>query len=259
MADSPFPQDDQFREFQIAEVIGNAAEGWWVSSGDGIFHPIGRTDESVQPKSGDTVRLYGDPARRPRGVFLNGQMLFYRTPLEQEIYEEQEREALRAEMAAREAEEAKAIADAGAPTEREMREAEVPFFDSEEELIAYIRGLVDRPHDYGTCVYAMSMAAVAAFKYVSKKLGVTGFQASCADLDILRRTRGWEWGKLLDFDELLYPQYCDEEHFPSVATLLEKHADELAKRARQKIEETGGKAHPNVLKHWQRLAANGAA
>src|SRR5690606_31751241 len=77
----------------------------------------------------------------------------------------------------------------GSMDEAQMRAAEVPWPETMDELTAYIEGLVEREHDYGTCVYAMSMAAVAAFQHVAKRLGVTGFQASCADMDVLRRTR----------------------------------------------------------------------
>jgi hypothetical protein len=52
--------------------------------------------------------------------------------------------------------------------ESDMRKAKVPWPQSEEELTEYINSLVYRNHDYGTCVYAMSMAAVAAFQYVSQ-------------------------------------------------------------------------------------------
>lgn len=73
--------------------------------------------------------------------------------------------------------------------EPEMRDSTVPTFDTPIQVMDYIESLVTQDHDYGTCVYAMSMAAVAAYNYVARKLGVTGFQASCADLDIVRRNR----------------------------------------------------------------------
>jgi hypothetical protein len=137
-------------------------------------------------------------------------------------------------------------------TEQEMRESKVPTHDTEEELIAYVRGLVDQDHDYGTCVYAMSMAATAAFNYVARKLGVTGFQASCADMDILRRTRRMEWFQIRDFADLLYPQYFDK--FKGWSDLLIEHKDELAKRARALLDEKADNVHPNVRQHWERLA-----
>jgi hypothetical protein len=67
------------------------------------------------------------------------------------------------------------------PTEAEMRDSEAPTHGTVEELAAYVRVLVERPHDYGTCVYAMSLAATAAFNFVAHKLGVTMFQASWGD------------------------------------------------------------------------------
>lgn len=152
-----------------------------------------------------------------------------------------------------------AIAVAGAMTEAEMRDAEVPSLKTPEELLAYITGLVERPHDYGTCCYAMSMAAVAAYNFVAHKLGVTGFQASCADLDILKRTRGFSWGRILNYEDLLFPQYCDEEHYPSAKTLLRdpKVAAELKVRAEKKLAEVPDAAGP-VVDHWKKLAAYAA-
>lgn len=93
-------------------------------------------------------------------------------------------------------------------TEIELKEAKVPWLKTKEELIDYIDKLVEQEHNYGTCVYAMSMAAVAAFNYVASKLIVTGFQASCAELDILRRIRNLEGSFMItDASKLLYPQY----------------------------------------------------
>ena len=153
--------------------------------------------------------------------------------------------------------EAAAIAEAAVPTEVEMRDATVPRIRSEEELLAYVRSLVKRPHDYGTCVYAMSMAAVAAFNYAASELGVTGFQASCADLDILRRIRGLKHGfRVLDYGNLLYPQYWDEEHFPDAPAILRGDPDlhrKLAEEARANLARGG--AHANVQEHWRRLIA----
>lgn len=150
---------------------------------------------------------------------------------------------------------AKAIAEAGAATEVQMREAKVPFPQSIEELAEYVKKLVDRPHDYGTCVYAMSMAAEAAYNFVSHALGVTGFQASCADMDFLRRTRGMQNGfMILNGNDVLYPQYdlmAKTEKF--VADRRAKLADE----AKRLLAESPN-AHPDVLAHWERLARGDA-
>jgi hypothetical protein len=144
----------------------------------------------------------------------------------------------------------KAIADAGAATEEQMRDSEAPSPKTPEELAAYITGLVDRPHDYGTCVYAMSLAATAAFNYVAGKLGVTGFQASCADMDIIRRTRHMRMGFIL-LKQAPYPQY---DLRGRVEDWIEKSEPELAKEAARLLIENP-RAHPLMIEHWRRLAA----
>ncbi len=150
------------------------------------------------------------------------------------------------------------IEKAGVATEEQMRDAEVPWPKSQKELVSYISSLVERPHSYGTCVYAMSMAAAATYFYVSHKLGVSGFQASCADMDFLRITRRFEWGKILDYSDLLYPQNCNSEKFPSHRDLLAdpKIIKGLAERAQQELIKTDGNVHPNVKEHWETLIAN---
>lgn len=138
------------------------------------------------------------------------------------------------------------------PDERALREADVPWLETPEALSGYIAGLVDRPHDYGTCVYAMSMAATAAFHYVAHKLGVTGFQASCADMDILRRTRGYKNGfMILNADDLLYPQYDLRQRADE---WIDKTLPRLAPIARERLAENGH-MHPNVRAHMERIAA----
>ena len=136
-------------------------------------------------------------------------------------------------------------------SEAEMREAVVPTPGTPEELSAYIAILTDRPHDYGTCVYAMSMAATATFNMIASKFGVTGFQASCADMDILRRTRGWKGpAMVLDLSDALYPQY---DLIGRVRKALDDNAQWLADEARKLLADREG-AHPNVVAHWRKLA-----
>ena len=144
-----------------------------------------------------------------------------------------------------------AIKDAGVPTEADMRSTEALHPTTADELAAYVKGLVDRPHDYGTCVYAMSMAAVAAFNFVAGTLGCTGFQASCADMDILRRTRRMEHGfTIINANDLLYPQY----NVPGrVKEWIEKTLPSLAPVAAELLRNQDG-AHPDVIAHWKNLA-----
>ena len=136
-------------------------------------------------------------------------------------------------------------------TEQEMREEKAPTFATADELRDYIAALTEREHDYGTCVYAMSLAAVAAFNHVASKLGVTGFQASCADMDILRRTRRMERFMILNFEDALYPQY--DLHGELNAALREARPW-MAEQARERLADDHTGAHPDVIAHWQRLA-----
>lgn len=138
-----------------------------------------------------------------------------------------------------------------AQDEKAMRETKAPTPDSPEELSEYIESLVDRTHDYGTCVYAMSLAATAAFNYVAHRLGVTGFQAGCADMDILRRTRYMEGPfAIVKGEDMLYPQYNIQR---KVEGYLEDWKGWAKEQAAKKLEEDPD-ASPVVLEHWRRLA-----
>jgi hypothetical protein len=143
-------------------------------------------------------------------------------------------------------------------TEKELCDIkfdEMVFPETEEQLLALIRALLDREHDYGTCVYAMSFCALSAFHYASAVLGSTGFQASCADLDFLRRSRWMENGfRIVDYNNLLYPQYYfGNEKFPDKLTLLMENLESLQEAVRKKMregEDRGWGASPGVLAHW---------
>lgn len=138
-------------------------------------------------------------------------------------------------------------------TEQEMRDTEVPTVNTIGELSDYIESLVQRPHDYGTCVYAMSMAATAAFNYVARQLCVTGFQASCADMDVLRRTRRITGPfMILDGNKMLYPQYSIER---DVREAMNSWASWAAEEARTLLAGRNENASPNVIRHWKKLAA----
>ncbi len=48
-------------------------------------------------------------------------------------------------------------------------------------------------------------------------------------MDILRRTRGYKMGfRLVDYGNLLYPQYCDAEHFSGWRGLMNENAGQVA-------------------------------
>jgi hypothetical protein len=134
-----------------------------------------------------------------------------------------------------------------------MRAAKNPEPYTAKQLTEYVESLVNRKHTYGTCVYAMSLAAVAAFNYVSGKLGCSGFQASCADLDVVRRARLIDGPFiLLKAEDALYPQYDLRkklEHF------LAESAEWIKRQANANLaDKDRGMVHPDVLAYWRRLA-----
>jgi hypothetical protein len=140
-----------------------------------------------------------------------------------------------------------------AKTEVEMRDAKVPWPSTIEELTEYIQSLVEREHDYGTTVYAMSMAAVAAYNYVAHKKGTSGFQASCADIDIIRRNRGWKGSlMLINGENMLYPQYNIHE---KVNDALDKWADWAAGEAAERLAKCPDTCK-EVKDHWEKLVAD---
>lgn len=140
-------------------------------------------------------------------------------------------------------------------SETELRDSVAPTPETTAELSDYIESLVGQQNDYGTCVYAMSLSAVAAFNYAAHKLGVTGFQASCADLDILKRIRHLDGPfMLVKGEDALYPQ---SDPLKKVRAAIESWNEWLQTEARKKLSENNT-AHPDVLRHWNRLAYNGS-
>lgn len=137
--------------------------------------------------------------------------------------------------------------------EQQLRDADVPWPKTLAELTEYIDHLTGLDHDYGTCVYAVSNAATAAFHYMAHRLGITGFQASCADMDLLRRTRGYKHGfAVIDYGELLYPQYREKFDRLAFDAALEKQAEWLAEEAANLLADSPNAAD-GVRAHWERL------
>jgi hypothetical protein len=140
--------------------------------------------------------------------------------------------------------------------ERGLRDAVTPRIETEDELLAVVRALVERDHDYGTCVYAMSIAAEAAYRYVAGRLSVTGFQASCADMDFLRRIRHMPGPfTVIDVSNALYPQY---DLVGRLREYIQESSGWLRDEARKRLDNDSAHASPNVIAHWKRLAGEEA-
>lgn len=108
----------------------------------------------------------------------------------------------------------------------------------------------DYVHDYGTCVRAIACLALAGAHYGAENQGITGFQAGCVMWDFIR---GWtfknnECGmRLLNYDDLLYPQYTR-----AFNTISEETWELVQEKAKEYLEIKHG-ANDEVRKHWESI------
>lgn len=131
-----------------------------------------------------------------------------------------------------------------------------------EELVKYIeaqKALSDAAgtdaEGYGAAAQYVANVAVAAFNFAAHEEGITGFQASWADLEFLAKVRNLKGPfAILDSEKMLYPQY------PTAVEQAREYEEEwkpwLAKEAKRlmtvrKQEEVA----PRVWAHWEKLAA----
>ena len=112
----------------------------------------------------------------------------------------------------------------------------------------------DYEHDYGTVCHAMAAIGLAAMWAFNKsegaRGGITGFQAGCVMWEVIRHMN-YENNKcglrLLDMDDLLYPQY--EHKFTAIS---KDTWDAVKKEAQNRLLERGN-AHPDVVAHWESI------
>lgn len=146
--------------------------------------------------------------------------------------------------------------------EKVIREQETPWPKSMTELNEVLGKLLSGVHTYGSVAEAMGMAAAATINFMGSHMGCTGFQASFADLIVLRRQRSLKGPfKVMKVDEVFYPQY---DIFRSTREFVSESSEWISGEAKKKLaaiegqEETG--YAPQVLARIQALAdANGDA
>ena len=119
-----------------------------------------------------------------------------------------------------------------------------------ETLPEFVRHLTeDYSHDYGTICHAVAAAGIAAMYAVdnSPTGGITGFQAGCIMWKVIR-----EWNfqnnktglKILDYDNLLYPQY--KASFISISSEI---WESVKKEAQNKINQNNDKVEKWKVAH----------
>jgi len=128
------------------------------------------------------------------------------------------------------------------------------FEGSIDEFITKL--LSEYKHDYGTICHAIAAAAYQAAWSVCRndaQGGITGFQAQCAFWEFASKWMMIEGpAKLLDYRNLLYPQY--EDHFDKAIT--QSTLNWLVEKAKELKSTTDpSQVSPNVLVHWDRIIA----
>lgn len=113
--------------------------------------------------------------------------------------------------------------------------------------------LGDYKHDYGTICHALAAGSVATLWAMNnhKNAGITGFQAGAVMWEFIRhwnRTNNKTGLRLVDFDNMLYPQYSDEFQ----KTISKDTWEHLQKEASKNISENG-RAHIEVVAHWKQI------
>ena len=126
-----------------------------------------------------------------------------------------------------------------------------------EELSQYITDLVEyKNHDYNTSGYSITKSLLATEMLIAHLLGTTGAQHGYANVSYITETRSSKTGcAILNFDDLLYPQYNMLE---KVEGWIKDHkkSEYFITEVKNRIKEDDEgnfKAHPNVRDHWEKL------
>lgn len=133
-----------------------------------------------------------------------------------------------------------------------FKEASNQTIDTLPEFINHIMN--DYEHDYGTICHAVSACALAAAWAANKSEsgGITGFQASFVMWDFIRqwlKTSNEVGMKLVDYDDMLYPQYG----YKFEKTIRKDTWEQLQSVAKKRLEEKDEHVHPNVIAHWESI------
>jgi hypothetical protein len=110
-------------------------------------------------------------------------------------------------------------------------------------------------HDYGTICHAIAAGGLATMYAMNEtpQGGITGFQSGAVMWEFIKN---WNYTdnklglKIIDYDNLLYPQYQDK--FKSTIThktwkLLQREASKMLQKEKS--------FHPNVKKHLENICA----
>ena len=126
---------------------------------------------------------------------------------------------------------------------------EIKDLDDLMEFLKYVKENCN--YGYGVAPRSIAQAALATALYLSNEFGITGFQAGFVMFDFIR---DWNFSnnkcglKIIDYDDMLYPQYYDKFE----KTISRETFEELQKEAEENLKNTEY-AHPNVVAHWESI------
>lgn len=122
-----------------------------------------------------------------------------------------------------------------------------------EDFKEYVEEIESQPHGYNSIADALTQSTVAFFNYFASKHGMTGFQASWSQMQIIATLRNMEAPfMIVDSSKLLYPQYDVEN---DVKEFLKNSKAELSKIAKKNLEENNEFTSQRVIARWEELAA----
>ena len=125
-----------------------------------------------------------------------------------------------------------------------------------DEIVSYMNELETVGKGYENSIKATGLAAVAAAWIMCKKLGLTGFQASCVNFEFLKE---WFYSSnksgigIIDYDNMLYPQY----KYKFEKTISEDMWNSIRQAAIdniKEVEETHSPVSKRVYNHWKKIA-----
>ena len=133
------------------------------------------------------------------------------------------------------------------------------FEDAKKQTIGTLETFIDRvingyEHDYGTICHAVAACAIAAAWAANDQPsgGITGFQAGFVMWDFIKQ---WSYPnaktgmRLLNFDDMLYPQYSDKFS----KTISRNVWESLQKEAQKRLSDDIQLAVDSVVFHWQSI------
>lgn len=143
--------------------------------------------------------------------------------------------------------------------QEQFKEHKTPTPKTIKELSKLISDLIPETKDlsYQDEIQALVISLELLFNFMRAKLATTNQSFSEAELLFLMRQRKTDAIRVLNYQDLLYPQYCNEECFPTAEYLIRINQAYLKDKAQKLMDENKDrkdKIHPHVWSHWENLA-----